>query len=132
MKAITLHYIISAGSEQVWRALTDCEVITKWGGGPCEMSEAEGENFSLWGGSIWGKNTEVIQHKLLKQDWYAGAWPEPSKVTFALKEENGATKLELIHEIIPDSELEEIKSGWKDDFLGPLKKLVEKTNRSKS
>ena len=53
------------------------------------MDEKEGTNFSLWGESIWGRNTKVVSGKLLIQDWYSDEtpkWKSPSIVTFELVE----------------------------------------------
>ncbi len=100
-------------------------MINDWGGGEAKMSGKEGADFSLWGGDIHGKNLKVVKGKKLVQDWMSGKWEEYSKVTFNLLKENGKTRLELIHENIPDKEADEIATGWKRYYLGPLKKLLE-------
>lgn len=122
-------YLINAPIKKVWQALVDPKIIDDWGGGEAKMAEEEGFEFSLWGGDIHGKNIKVIKNKKLIQDWMsgppAGGWGEYSKVTFNLSEKDDKTKLELIHEGIPDKEAKEIADGWKRYYLGPLKELVE-------
>lgn len=125
MKTIKQTYLINSPVEKVWQALIDPKIIEDWGGGPAKMSAEVGFEFSLWGGDIHGKNIEVIPNTKLVQDWMAGKWKEYSKVTFNLSEEDGKTKVELIHENIPDKEAKEIEDGWKRYYLGPLKKLLE-------
>jgi activator of HSP90 ATPase len=110
---------------EVWAALTNPENIDSWGGGPAKMDEKVGSAFSLWGGDIWGKNIEVEHQRILKQEWYGGDWPEPSIVTFILKERAGATIVQLIHEKVPENELKSIEQGWKEYYMGPLKDFVE-------
>ena len=125
MKTIKQTYLINASIEKVYQALVDPKVIDEWGGGEVKMSDQVGFEFSLWGGDIYGKNTEVIKNEKLVQDWKENEWDEYSKVTFNLSEENGETKLELIHENIPDKEASNINDGWKRYYLGPLKELLE-------
>lgn len=126
MKTIKQTYLINASPEKVWQALVDPEVIDKWGGGPAKTDDRVGTEFSLWGGDIHGKNLEVVKNKKLVQDWFGGDWPKASKVTFILKEKDGKTTIDLLHEDVPENEANDIADGWKECYLGPLKELVEK------
>jgi activator of HSP90 ATPase len=127
MKLFTKTYIIHAKAADVWNALTDPNVIAKWGGGPANMEAKDGTKFSLWGGDIHGTNTKVVTQKLLVQDWYSGNWKEPSVVTFELTNKDMFTEVKLTHKNIPDSEFSDIKSGWDDYYMVPLKNLVERS-----
>ena len=109
----------------MWEALTNSQIIEKWGAGPAIMNEDEGFVFSLWGGSIWGKNKKVIKNKLLIQDWYSGKWNEPSKVIFELTDKARYTEIILTQSNIPNKEFAKIKSGWRDYYLEPLKIYLE-------
>jgi len=126
VKKIKQTYLINAPVEKVWEALVDPKIIEKWGAGPAVMSSQEAFEFSLWGGDIHGKNTKVVNKKQLIQEWYEKRWEEPSRVTFNLSSKDNKTKVELIHEQVPDSRLKDIDEGWKDYYLGPIKKLLEK------
>lgn len=125
MKTLKQTYIIGAPIEKVWEALVDPKVIDDWGGGPAKMSPEEGFEFEVWGGDIWGKNLKVVPGKQLVQEWTAGQWDKPSKVTFKLSEQGGKTKVDLLHEDVPDSEVDEIDDGWERYYLGPLKGFLE-------
>lgn len=128
MKTIKQTYVIKATLGDVWKALVDPKFIESWGGGPAKMDDKVGTKFSLWGGSIWGENLEVVLNKKLVQDWYSdeeNKWVKPSKVTFTLQEDKDGVKLELIHENVPDENVKDIDEGWKDYYLGPLKNYLE-------
>jgi activator of HSP90 ATPase len=125
MKAFKQKYTINATKRKVWNALVNPKIINKWGGGPSKMTDEVGFRFSLWKGTIFGKNIKVEKNKLLVQEWYGGRWDEPSIVTFEISEEEGVTTLKLLHEKVPDEEEKDIKKGWKDYYLNPLKDLVE-------
>jgi uncharacterized protein YndB with AHSA1/START domain len=126
MKHFEQTYTIEAPIEKVWQALVKPEIINQWSGGPAEMKAEEGSKFSFWGGDIFGTNTKVVAGKLLEQDWYSDKeWKSPSKVTFSLKSDGDKTIVHLTHANIPDEEARDIEAGWKDYYLGPIKKLLE-------
>lgn len=127
MKIIKQTYSINASIEQVWKALTDPKQIDAWGGGPAKMDDKVGTKFSLWGGEIWGENKEIVQNKMLVQDWWSETdkWDVASKVTFMLKSVSGKTQLTLTHENIPDKDAKSIDAGWKSFYLAPLKQSLE-------
>lgn len=125
MNQISQTYKIRTPIAKVWQALTDPAIITKWGGGPAKMSDREGENFSLWGGDMWGTNTKVVRNKILVQDWYGGKWEVPSIVEFRLSELNGITTVKLTHNNLPKDEVKDFANGWKDYYMGAIKKLLE-------
>ncbi|MFC1971962.1 SRPBCC domain-containing protein [Chloroflexota bacterium] len=125
MKSIKQTYRIQAPASMVWQALVDPEAIERWGGGPVKMDDQVGTRFELWGGDIYGVNTEVVKERKLAQDWFGGDWPKPSKVTFTLNEDSGQTTLVLLHEDVPDDEVDNFYEGWKEFYLGPIKELLE-------
>ncbi len=127
MKKLRQTYHIRATPGRVWRALVDPHEIEEWGAGPAKMDDKVGTEFELWGGDIHGVNTEVVSEKKLVQDWTEGDWPEPSRVSFTLDAEVSGTKLVLDHANIPDGEFEDIRDGWKEYYLGPLKEYLEHT-----
>jgi len=128
MKTIRQSYTILSPIGPVWDAFVEPSLIEKWGGGPAVMSDEEGFEFSLWGGDIYGKNTQIIKHKVIKQDWFSGKkWNSPSKLTFIFNDNSDVTTVDLVHEDVPDDDADSIAEGWKDYYLGPIKELIEKS-----
>lgn len=126
MTAIEQVYQIASPVHAVWQALVDPKIIEKWGGGPAKMIGQTGEPFSLWGGDIFGKNIEVVQEKLLVQEWDDGTLPEPSIVRFELQETDGGTAIHFTQSNVPKDRINDLSDGWRDYYLGPLKALLEK------
>ena len=63
MKDFKKYYIIPAPPDQVYLALTVPSTLLLWTGEEAEMSTEPGTEFSLWDGSIVGKNLEFIDGK---------------------------------------------------------------------
>lgn len=129
MKPILQTYEIKAPVSRVWQALTDPKTISRWSGDAATMSDKKDDTFSLWGGSIWGKNIQVVPNQKLVQEWFSDEdpkWEKPSIVTFTVSEKNGTTTLILNHENVPEQNMRDISDGWKKYYMGPLKKLVER------
>ena len=126
MKIIKQSYKIDAKPEKVFEALTNVKIIEKWSGGSAKMETKKGGRFSLWGGDIFGKNTEIVKNEKLVQEWSYKGWDKPSKVTFTLKSSGKGTTIELLQENVPDASHKSIADGWKQYYLGQIKQLLEK------
>ncbi len=120
MKDYKKYFIIPAPPEDVYLAITNPNTLHLWTGEDAEMSTEPGSEFSLWSGSISGKNLEFIDGKKIGQQWYFGDQPEASIVTIVLHPHADGTSAELRHTNIPDEEFEDIKEGWNDAYFGAL------------
>ena len=84
------------------------------------MSTEPGTEFSLWDGSIAGKNLEFEPNKKIVQEWYFGEQEEPSIVTIKLHAHKYGTSAELRHTNIPDEAFQDISEGWDEAYFGAL------------
>ncbi|WP_299756095.1 SRPBCC domain-containing protein [uncultured Pontibacter sp.] len=120
MKDYKKYYIIPADPEEVYIALTNPQTIQLWTGEPAEMSTEPGSEFSLWEGSITGKNLEFEENKMLVQQWYFGEQEKASIVTIKLHPHKYGTSAELRHANIPDEAYEDITEGWDEAYFASL------------
>ncbi|WP_242926651.1 SRPBCC domain-containing protein [Pontibacter vulgaris] len=125
MKDLKKYYIIPASPEEVYLALTNPLTIQLWSGDKAEMSTEPGSEFSLFDGSIVGKNLEFEEGKKLVQEWYFGEQQEPSIVTIKLHPHKQGTSAELRQTNIPDQDFEDITEGWNDAYFGALIEFYE-------
>lgn len=120
MKDFKKYFFIPASPEDVYLALTTESTIRLWTGDNAEMTAEPGTEFSLWDGSISGKNLEFEPGKKIVQEWYFGEQEEPSIVTIKLHPDKNGTSAELRHTNIPDEEYDDITEGWNDSYFGSL------------
>jgi uncharacterized protein YndB with AHSA1/START domain len=125
MKDYKQYYVIPAEPEEVYIALTNPATIQLWTGEVAEMSTEPGAEFSLWDGSITGKNLEFEEGKKIVQQWFFGDQDEPSVVTIKLHPDKKGTSAELRHTNIPDSEYEDMVEGWNHSYFGALREFYE-------
>lgn len=125
MKDYKKYYIIPATPEEVYLALTTEATIHLWTGDKVEMEAKPGTEFSLWDGSIMGKNLEFEPWKKIVQQWYFGDQEEPSIVTMKLHPDNRGTSVELRHANIPDEAFDDIVEGWDTAYFGDLRDFYE-------
>ncbi|HCW07598.1 MAG TPA: ATPase [Cytophagales bacterium] len=125
MKDYKKYFIIPAPPEDVYRALTHPATIHLWSGEEAIMSTDTGSEFSLWEGSIVGKNIEFVQDKKIVQQWYFGDQKEESIVTIRLHEDPKGTSVELRHTNIPDEAYDDIVEGWNETYFGSLREFYE-------
>lgn len=120
MKDFKKYYNIPATPEELYLALTNPLSCKLWTGEEAIMSDVAGSEFSLWEGSIEGKNLEFEYGKKIVQQWYFGEQEEDSIVTFLLHENKQNTSLEIRHTNIPDDDFEDIVDGWNDVYIPSL------------
>jgi uncharacterized protein YndB with AHSA1/START domain len=125
MKDFKKYYIIPALPADVYTALTNPTTLRLWTGEEAEMSTEPGSEFSLWDGSIAGKNLEFQEGKKIVQEWYFGDQEEKSIVTIILHDHKHGTSAELHHTNIPEKDYEEIVDGWSHSYFGALREFYE-------
>ena len=125
MKSYKKYFIIPTPPEDVYLALTNPLALHLWTGEEAVMSTEPGTEFSLWDGSITGKNLEFIENKMMVQEWYFGEQEEKSIVTIKLHLHDEGTSVELRHTNIPDEAYNDIVEGWNDSYFGALRNFYE-------
>lgn len=120
MKDFKKYYVLPAAPEEIYTALTNPLTIELWTGEPAEMTTEPGSEFSMWGGSIVGKNIEFEENKRIVQQWYFDGQEAESIVTIKLHPDKNGTSAELRHTNIPDSDYEDMTEGWNDAYFGSL------------
>ncbi len=123
MKDYKKYYTIPASPEDVYNALTNPVTLQLWTGEPAEMTTVPGSEFSLWDGSISGKNIAFEEGKKIVQQWYFGDQEEESVVTIILHEKGNGTSVELSHTNIPDEEYDDFADGWNTYYFGALREF---------
>ncbi|HKJ41508.1 MAG TPA: SRPBCC domain-containing protein [Sunxiuqinia sp.] len=125
MKDFKKYFHLSADPKDVYNALTNKLMLEIWTGEDAVMEEEAGTEFSLWDGSICGKNLEFVKDHKLVQEWYFGERNEPSIVTIKLFNDKGGTSMEVRHTNIPDEAYDNIVDGWQEDYFDALNQLFE-------
>lgn len=120
MKDFKKYFTIAAPPEDVYLALTTPVTIHLWSGEPAEMSTEPNSEFSLWDGSITGKNLEFETNKKIVQQWYFGDQTEASIVTMKFHAHAQGTSVELKHTNIPDEDYDDIVDGWNTVYFASL------------
>jgi activator of HSP90 ATPase len=119
MKDFKKYHILPAPPEEVYITLTNPATIRLWTGEVAEMSTEAGTEFSLWDGSIVGRNLAFEEGKSIVQQWYFDQ-DEPSIVTIRLHPHKHGTSMEIRHTNIPDDQYDEIIDGWNQTYLASL------------
>ena len=123
MKNFKKYYTLPAPPQEVYLALTVPATIYLWTGEEAVMSTEPGSEFSLWEGSIIGKNLDFEEGKKIVQQWFFGEQEEASIVTIKLHPLKDGTSVELNHVNIPDEAYDDIVEGWNESYFGSLQEF---------
>lgn len=120
MKDFKKYYLLPAPPEEVYMAITNPKSIALWTCEEADMSTVPGSEFSIWNGSIVGKNIAFVENKKIVQQWYFEGQVEESIVTIILHEHKNGTSVELKHTNIPDADYSAFVDGWDESYFGSL------------
>jgi uncharacterized protein YndB with AHSA1/START domain len=125
VKDFKKYYSISATPDEIYMALTNPITMELWTGEVAEMSTEPGSEFSMWEGSITGKNLEFEPGKKIVQQWYFDGQSDNSIVTIKLHADKGGLSVELRHTNIPDADFDDMVDGWNNSYFGALIEFFE-------
>lgn len=125
MKDFKKYYSIPATPDEIYMALTNPITMELWTGEVAEMSTEPGSEFSMWEGSIAGKNLEFDPGKKIVQQWYFDGQSDNSIVTIKLHADKNGTSAELRHTNIPDADFDDMVDGWNNSYFGALIEFFE-------
>jgi activator of HSP90 ATPase len=122
--------LIAASPNQVFEVLTNGTLFAEATGAPADLTDREGDSFSLFGGHVEGRQIELVSGRRVVQAWRFGA-PHPSPwepgrysiVRFALEPERDSTRLVIDHTGIPPEWVEHISSGYPMFYADPIAKF---------
>jgi uncharacterized protein YndB with AHSA1/START domain len=144
-KELVIYRVFDLPINKVWKALTDPVEFKKWWGPKdftCPSSTMEARVGGKYlncmrgpdGKEYWSTGTVkefLPEKKLVITDSFSdakgniktaaehglpGEWPKELLITFELEEADGATKLRLQHEGVPDEMHDDCKKGWNESF----------------
>ena len=142
---IVIHRVFKLPANKVWQALTVPEYFKKWYGPKdftCPSSTMEARKGGRYlncmrapdGKEFWSTgvvNELIPDKKMVITDSFSdskgniidasehgmpGDWPRELLITFELEEADGATKLKLTHEGVPEEMHDECLKGWNESF----------------
>ncbi|WP_159520050.1 SRPBCC domain-containing protein [Sunxiuqinia indica] len=125
MKDYKKYFSLDASPADVYNALTNKTMLEIWTGEAAVMEEKPDTEFSLWEGSISGKNLEFEKNHKLVQEWYFGDQDAASIVTIKLHKDGDGTSMEVRQSNIPDEAYDNIVEGWEEDYFESLNQLFE-------
>ena len=122
--------LIAAPPERVFELLTSGTLFGAATGQPADITDREGECFSLFGGRVEGRQIEVVPGRRVVQAWRFGAeHPSPwepgvySTVRFTLEPAGEGTRLVIDHTGIPAEWIDHIASGYPTFYADPIAKF---------
>jgi len=122
--------LITAPPQQVFELLTSGSLFSSATGQPAEITDREGDSFSLFGRRVEGRQIELVPGQRVVQAWRFGAahpsaW-EPgvySTVRFTLEPAGDGTRLVIDHAGIPEEWIEHISLGYPTFYQDPIAKF---------
>jgi uncharacterized protein YndB with AHSA1/START domain len=118
---------VAASCQQVFELLTSGCRFGAATGQPAEITDREGDPFSLFGGRVVGRQIELVPGERVVQAWrFGSAHPSPwapglySTVRFTLEPAGNGTRVVIDHTGIPGEWIEHISLGYPAFYEEPI------------
>ena len=121
--------IIRANPQAVYDVLTDGRKFAAATGMRAQLSDREGETFSVFDGRIEGRQIELVPGERIVQAWRFGAnhpdvWDAGvySVVRFTLIGQEDGTRFIIDHVGVPPEWHDHLSSGYPDFYIKPVER----------
>jgi uncharacterized protein YndB with AHSA1/START domain len=122
--------LIAAPPQQVFELLTSGNLFSAATGMSAEITDREGDAFSVFGGRVEGRQIELVPGHRVVQAWRFGtahpsAWDPGvySTVRFTIEPAGEGTRLVIDHAGIPAEWIEHISGGYPTFYQDPIAKF---------
>jgi activator of HSP90 ATPase len=124
-KNIQQEVFFEASPTEVYQALMDSKIHSKFTGEIADIGKNVGEKFSTFNGYATGENLELKPNNMIVQSWRASDWPNEhySTVRFELIPYKNGTLLKFHQTNIPEEQLQDINDGWQEYYWKPMKAM---------
>jgi uncharacterized protein YndB with AHSA1/START domain len=129
--SIRQEVLFPVSPERVYELLTDSARFAAATGRPANIGPDEGDEFSIFGDYIQGRQIELVPGQRIVQAWRGGDWDAGvySFVRFTLTREGSGTKLVVDHDAYPagkspmySSWHEHLSANWPVFYFEPFAK----------
>jgi activator of HSP90 ATPase len=117
--------IFSASPHEVFEALMDEKIHTRFTASAAKISRQVGGTFTAYDGYISGKNIELIPDRQIVQEWRAVDWEpqQTSLITFKFSVVPEGTQLVFTHSGLPEGSEDDFAQGWIDNYWNPMRNM---------
>ncbi len=125
-KSFTQSVSFSASAHDLYEALMDSGMHSKFTGERARISRNVGGTVSAYSGYAVGVNLRLIPDRLIEQTWHASDWEEDetSVVCYRITPMEKGCRLTFTHQNIPLRFFTSVKQGWSDFYWKPLKSML--------
>jgi uncharacterized protein YndB with AHSA1/START domain len=116
-------FIPGVPAERVYRAWLDSQAHGDFTGAKAEIDPNVGGRFTAWDGYIEGTTLALEPYRRILQAWRTTEFPpgDPdSRLEILFEDENGGTRVTLLHSEIPEGQGESYRQGWDESYFEPM------------
>jgi activator of HSP90 ATPase len=121
MKDLKLYFKLKASPADVYNALTNRIMIEIWSGEKAEFVAQPDTEFSMFDGSITGRNLAFEMDKKIDQLWFFDE--QEVRVMIKVHPDKKLSNLEVVMYDLPDEAYDNMKEGWQEDIFAALAEL---------
>ena len=122
-KEMSLREELKCRKEEIFRALTQVDLVSAFTRGPAVSEPHVDGRFSYFDGNVSGTFTSLIPDQEIRQKWRFKSWPSGhySDVCIRMEEREDHTLVSVKQTGIPANDYERTEHGWRSMYFQSLK-----------
>jgi len=115
--------------ERVYAAWLDSGAHTGFTGKTAKIDPSIGGKFTVLDGFVHGRTVELLPGRRIVQTWRSKEFPHSahdSRLEIQFESAEGATRVTILHSLLPDGLGEKSKKTWTDRYFGPMRTFFSK------
>jgi activator of HSP90 ATPase len=120
---IEVSVVINVPAKVLYEAWLDSDEHSAFTGSHAEVDPRVGGKHAAWDEYIVGEILELEPNRRILQSWRTSEFPaenQDSKLEILFNEEDSGTRITLIHKDLPESQAENYRQGWVDNYFEPM------------
>ncbi|MFM9984627.1 MAG: SRPBCC domain-containing protein [Flavobacteriales bacterium] len=118
---------LESSVKDVYKALTDADLLTRLTGMSARMDSHEGGVFFAWNNKCHGYMLRLIENRRIVQSWTHDQFPDGmyTTVIFDIEATETGCRVSFNHMGVPEESAGWLTESWKKDFWVPLTEHLE-------
>jgi uncharacterized protein YndB with AHSA1/START domain len=131
-RTITMAVDLPCSPQRLYRMYLNPTLHSAFTGAPVKIAARAGASFRAFGGALSGRILQLVPNRLIVQSWRSSQFGKrdlDSTLILAFLPHKDATRIELTHVNVADSDFAGVSEGWSKYYWIPWREYLKRRSK---